>query len=65
MFETLPEDFRKYQNALKKRAEEKSLRDAGLSRAEAARRTASTSESNIKNMANELIIKEFQKCLTK
>lgn len=62
LFENMPEDFKKYQNALKKRAEEKSLREAGLSRAEAARRTApGKSDIEIQKNANELITKEFLK----
>jgi len=53
----LPDHFKRYQNALKKRANEQALRDAGLSRAEAARR-ASESDSS-KNGLSE--IKEMLK----
>lgn len=59
----LPEGFKKLQNALKKRAQEQSLRDAGLSRAEAARRASNTviDTEDTKKQANELIKKEFLK----
>lgn len=65
IFPNLPEGFKKLQNALKKRAQEQSLRDEGLSRAEAARRASSTvlNIEETKTQANELIKKEFSKWL--
>ena len=65
----LPEGFKTYQNVLKKRIQENALRDAGLSRSAAKKqladnqRDAESANSNaINNAANELIIKELQKC---
>jgi ATP-dependent Clp endopeptidase proteolytic subunit ClpP len=60
VFENAPIHFTQYQNALKKRAQERALRDAGSSRAEATRR-ASTSESTNNEVQN-LIIQELRKC---
>lgn len=62
----LPDGFKKLQNALKKRAQENALRDAGLSRAEAARRASNTVHNNdeeIKTQASNLLKMEIQKCL--
>lgn len=62
----LPEGFKRLQNALKKRANEQSLREAGLSRAEAARRASNAAlnkKEDITKMANELIKKELKQCL--
>ena len=65
IFDNLPGGFIRYQNALKKRASEQALRDAGLSRAEAKRRaseteTESTTEE-IQKQAQNAIQKEIQK----
>lgn len=66
----LPENFRNYQNSLKKRIQENALRDAGLSRSEAKKKLAENTQRdaemnsiNIQNKANELITKELSKCL--
>jgi ATP-dependent Clp endopeptidase proteolytic subunit ClpP len=73
----LPDGFKKLQNALKKRASEQSMRDAGLSRAEAKRRASNVAASNkpvqsgrndeseLRKQANELITKEISTWLVK
>lgn len=67
----LPENFKNYQNSLKKRIQENALRDAGLSRSAAKKklaenqRDAEKNSFNINEMANELFKKELSKCLTK
>lgn len=59
----LPSSFKAYQTALKKRAAEQSLRDAGASRAEAARCASLADNQVIKNQASETLKREIEKCL--
>jgi ATP-dependent Clp protease, protease subunit len=59
MFDGIPKDFMRLQTALKKRAEEKNLREAGSSRAEAARCVSQGSDYS--GLVNETIEKEFAK----
>jgi ATP-dependent Clp protease, protease subunit len=65
IFDKLPSGFVRYQNALKKRASEQALRDAGLSRAEAKRRAAGTETDNnaeeLQKQAQNAITKELKK----
>lgn len=67
LFPNLPENFLNYQNALRKRIQEKALRDAGLSHAAAKatvnRRDAEADFAEIQDKAINLI-KENLKCLT-
>lgn len=62
LFPGLPDGFIKYQNALKKREKEHSLRDAGLSKNKAViALSRSDSDNIIKKQAQETFNKEFQK----
>jgi len=66
----LPSSFRAYQAALKKRAREQSLRDAGYSRAVAARRATQPENrlpidsAEIRSQINKAFKMEIDKCLT-
>jgi len=66
VFDKLPSGFARYQNALKKRAIEQAERDAGLSRAEAARRASNAAAGNEtageeQKEAETAILKELRK----
>lgn len=66
VFDKLPSGFARYQNALKKRAIEQAERDAGLSRAEAARRASNAAagnetDGNDQKEAETAILKELRK----